>query len=181
MALVDTIEAAIRASFELVIGDKIRTSVRKGMEGQDIWIQASDGISEYKGEARESDIQKAIITSIEVSESGWDDMSEVIAAISTVMGAPEYEVATLTTTGSVPADDYMIEADSTIGVMTLTLPSLSTVSLGKAYVVMRTAGINLVTIDTFGADLINGVTSVTLPAVYDSVRLVAGTTEWLKY
>lgn len=176
----------LRAKLEEIFGAPMEALIREQMTKKDangnpieIWIAATDDEDEYRGPAREKDIQAAIDVAIENSEQGWDDLSESIVEVIDPLQAPEYYIQEVTTTYELLPEDYMVEADSTSGAFTITLPALSTVPTGKVYMVSRVAGAGVVTIEGFGTETIEGELNVALSEIYERAHVVSGSTEWL--
>lgn len=92
-------------------------------------------------------------------------------------------VVTVAATGAMPNNGLntveIIRANATGGSITLTLPAASGVS-GKIYLVARiSTGLNTVTINGTGGDLLSGAASVLLGAVFGKSMLVSTGTEWI--
>jgi hypothetical protein len=82
-----------------------------------------------------------------------------------------------TTTGSLTMTSTFteVDADSTTGNITLTLPVAST-KVGYVIVIVKTSVANTVTVDC--AENINGAASVALTSQWEVLRLVSRSTEW---
>lgn len=84
----------------------------------------------------------------------------------------------VTTTGNVVSGDYLIVADATGGAITMTLPPAALVP-GRIYAFKRiNSGANAVVIDTSGAETIDGATTYTLSAQWNSVTIMNNGIAW---
>lgn len=75
--------------------------------------------------------------------------------------------------------DEIILADAAGGAFTLTLPTAAAMSGHGVYVVRMNLGVNAVTIDADGAELINGTTTAVLTLQYQSILLWSDGTQWV--
>lgn len=73
----------------------------------------------------------------------------------------------------------VIECDSTSGSFTIYLPAFGTVPRGSEYTFKKISSTNTVTIDLASANLEGSGTNPTLTTLYDSLHIVAGSSEWL--
>ena len=74
--------------------------------------------------------------------------------------------------------DDMVICDATSAAFTVTLPSVASFA-GKQVIIKKVdASANAVTVDANGSETIDGATTQSLAAQYDSVTLVAGPSEW---
>ena len=84
----------------------------------------------------------------------------------------------VTTTGNVVSGDYLIVADATGGAITMTLPPAALVP-GRIYAFKRiNSGANAVVIDPSGAETIDGATTYTLSAQWNSVTIMNNGIAW---
>ena len=73
-------------------------------------------------------------------------------------------------------DDDVIVVDASSGAVTVDLPALSGIS-GRRYQIKCADSTNIVTVDADGSETIDGSETMTL-IQYDSLVLVAGSSEW---
>lgn len=92
-------------------------------------------------------------------------------------------VTTTTTPYNVTLNDRFVLVDATAGVKTVQLPAANAVPSGFAVSIKKTdAGGNAVTVARAGADTIEGATSASLAAQFNSVNLRSdGVSEWWKF
>lgn len=84
-----------------------------------------------------------------------------------------------TSTGNISASERYINADSTSGNITLTLPDASTVNANTPFVIVKTVAANTVTVDGSGAQTIDGSASVDLDDQYQRLDIVSdGVNKW---
>lgn len=85
---------------------------------------------------------------------------------------------TITANYTATQDDRIILADSTSGVITISLPSAE-LSPSRTYNIIKIdASVNLVTIDAFGAETINGSTTISLTSQYEAVTIYCTGSTW---
>jgi len=102
-----------------------------------------------------------------------DDAQVSIASLSAPLS-----VRTVTSNATATASDFFIMADATAAPLTVTLPPASA-NVGVVIVVKRiNAGLNSVTIDANGAELIEGVLTFVLSALDGVVRLICDGAGW---
>lgn len=92
-------------------------------------------------------------------------------------------VTTTTTPYNVTLNDRFVLVDATAGVKTVQLPAANAVPSGFAVSIKKTdSGANAVTVARAGADTIEGATTATLAAQFNSVNLRSdGVSEWWKF
>lgn len=81
---------------------------------------------------------------------------------------------------NITADDYVLGVNSGTGAWTLTLPTAA-LEAGKAYLVMDIGGnaaVNNITVDTAGAETINGGADITLATNYGCAFIFSDGTNW---
>lgn len=97
-----------------------------------------------------------------------------------------YDVTTVTrniTISNTPYDVYAV--DSTVGSITITLPLISTIGIGKGLFTISdykgTALLRNITINAASGDTILGLSSNTIAVAYEAITLIAipGTTLWI--
>ncbi len=87
-------------------------------------------------------------------------------------------VRAITAHRTLTAQDSVILADATSGVITVTLPASSGLS-GRLYFIKKTdAGANAVTIDGNASETIDGATTVALSSQYDARLIVCDGSNW---
>lgn len=87
---------------------------------------------------------------------------------------------TITASGAVQADDYLILANATTGAIVLTLPGAAA-NNGRVLTVKKTdAGANTVTVDGSGAETIDGAATHVLALQYDTVTVISDGTGWAR-
>ncbi len=98
----------------------------------------------------------------------WGYASTPTLAVNTATGA----------TYTADVTNYFIKVDATSNNVTVELPPAASV-FGRQYVIKRidNSG-NTVTIDPDGTETIDGATTYTLPAQYDSATIISDGTEW---
>lgn len=90
----------------------------------------------------------------------------------------------LITAGASPITllDHYLEFDASLGNITATLPSASSVKSGMGYWLLRSdASANSVTIATTGGQTINGAGSAQITAQYGSLQVVSNGSNWLLF
>ena len=93
-------------------------------------------------------------------------------------GATRGAYRTVTTSGNVQSGDYLIIADATGGVITMTLPPAALVP-GRIYVFKRiNSGANQVIVDGYAAETIDGAATHTLTPQWNSVTIMSNGTAW---
>lgn len=80
---------------------------------------------------------------------------------------------------TVSATDEFIAVDATAGAITLTLPAVAGVTVGKTYVIKKTdAGYNAVTIDGSGAETIDGATTYAIALKNEGLQITSDGAAW---
>lgn len=93
-------------------------------------------------------------------------------------GATRGAYRTVTTSGNVQSGDYLIIADATGGVITMTLPPAALVP-GRIYVFKRiNSGANAVIVDGYAAETIDGAATHTLTPQWNSVTIMSNGVAW---
>ncbi len=98
------------------------------------------------------------------------------------IGSPKIErlpVVALTASAAIGTHDKeLVEADATLGTVTCTLPD-ATSHIGLTIYVKKTdSGVNEVVVAASGSDTIDGQTSISLSAQYETVAVAAKTAGW---
>ena len=84
----------------------------------------------------------------------------------------------VTASGNVVSGDYLIVADATGGAITMTLPPAALVP-GRIYTFKRVnSGANAVIVDGYAAETIDGATTYTLSAQWNSVTVMNNGISW---
>lgn len=97
----------------------------------------------------------------------------------TVLGAFAFSPQTVTTSTVISETNNVILADSTSGVVTITLPSAAN-KAGRVYIIKRiSATKNLVKIVPNGSETIDGGTGYSLGWQYHSIALMSDGTNWM--
>ncbi len=81
---------------------------------------------------------------------------------------------------SIVDPDDMVVVDATLGVVTINLPSAAAYKGRQLTVKKRDVSINLVTVAGVSGNLIDGLSSRTLPLQWDSLDVVSDGTDWLR-
>ena len=93
-------------------------------------------------------------------------------------GATRGTYRSVTATGNVQSGDYLMLCDATGGAITMTLPPAALVP-GRIYVFKRiNSGANAVVVDGYAAETIDGATTYTLSAQWNSVTMMSNGTAW---
>jgi hypothetical protein len=136
----------------------------------------------YPGPTYTASQQRALVRSLEVYFSQLDSQTPNFAqsyrADTFFGGEFRTSSAPFTASGSVEPGTSVVLVDATAGAVTITLPAAN-VSAGRSITVKKTdASVNAVTIDGSGAETIDGATTKSLPAQYDSVTVFCDGTQW---
>jgi hypothetical protein len=93
-------------------------------------------------------------------------------------GATRGAYRSVTTSGNVVSGDYLIIADATAGVITMTLPPAALVP-GRIYAFKRiNSGGNAVIVDGYAAETIDGAATHTLTPQWNSLTIMSNGVEW---
>lgn len=76
-------------------------------------------------------------------------------------------------------NDEFIACNAASGAITITLPAVASVPVGKRYVIKKTDNTNNVVIDGNLSETIDGATTKTLDSQYESVVIVSTGSAWL--
>ena len=115
-------------------------------------------------------------------ESSFERIELALAAAGVALDSvgqfPSFNTREITASETLEADDYLVLVDATSGAVTASLPTALSKEGSQIIVKKIDVSANAVTVDADASETIDGSTTTSLAAQYDSVTVISDGTEW---